>query len=469
MKMAPVTYHRPSSLDDALVLLAELDDDAKVLAGGQSLLPLMAMRLAAPAHLVDIAGIGLDTIASDDTGIRIGACVRHGQAERSPLVRAHVPLLAEALTQVGHRAIRTRGTVCGSLAHADPAAELPAVALALDATMIVRSTATTRSIPAADFFTGYLTTVLGPGELLTEVVFPYRPDRSGSAVYEVSRRHGDFALVGAAVEVALDAQGHPASAAVALFGVAPTPVRVEAAEAALVTGATLDRVAEVIRESIDPTGDVHATAAYRRHVAGVVSRRALALALERARAGAAGSRATGPAEHHPPPSAATTMVVNGRTVSIDAEPRRTLVEVLRDDLVLTGTHVGCEHGVCGACTVLVDGEPARSCLMLAAQAAGTRIETIESLAGDDGRFHPIQAAMIDSHGFQCAFCAPGFLMTIKALLDRDPTPDQDTVREELAGNLCRCTGYASILAGVEAVIRTNRGETNSGDEGSDHA
>ncbi len=155
------------------------------------------------------------------------------------------------------------------------------------------------------------------------------------------------------------------------------------------------------------------------------------------------------------PEAADTVsvsvVVNGRLSSLVIESRRTLAEVIREDLGLTGTHLGCEHGVCGACTVLMDGDPVRSCLVLAVQASGLAVETIESLA-EDGGFGPIQQAMWENHSFQCAFCAPGFLMTTKALLALNPHPTKDEIREELSGNLCRCTGYASIIAGVEAAI-----------------
>lgn len=148
---------------------------------------------------------------------------------------------------------------------------------------------------------------------------------------------------------------------------------------------------------------------------------------------------------------AVTLDVNGETRHLDVDPSRTLAEVLREDLHLTGTHLGCEHGVCGACTVAVDGAAARSCLQLAVQVDGCRIETVEGLARD-GEFHPIQEAMWDAHGFQCAFCAPGFIMTLYCLLNAGERPDRERLREELSGNLCRCTGYASILAGAEAAV-----------------
>lgn len=156
------------------------------------------------------------------------------------------------------------------------------------------------------------------------------------------------------------------------------------------------------------------------------------------------------------------LTVNGDAHRVRVEARRTLSDIIREDIGLTGTHLGCEHGVCGACTVLVDGQPARSCLMFAGQADGAAITTIEGLAQPDGTLHPIQQAMMDAHGFQCAFCSPGFLMSALALLDENPNPTNAEIREELSGNLCRCTGYQSIVAGVEravAVMRDQRGDT----------
>jgi carbon-monoxide dehydrogenase small subunit len=151
--------------------------------------------------------------------------------------------------------------------------------------------------------------------------------------------------------------------------------------------------------------------------------------------------------------------VNGAAQQVTVEARRTLSDVIREDIGLTGTHLGCEHGVCGACTVLVDGEPARSCLIFAGQAEGAEITTIEGLAQPDGSLHPIQQAMMDAHGFQCAFCSPGFLMSAVALLGENPDPTTAEIREELSGNLCRCTGYQSIVAGVERAVEIMKSET----------
>ena len=286
MKNPPFTYHRPESLDEALALLAEYGDEAKILAGGQSLLPVMALRLGRPEHLVDINRLpGLDTIAVSDAGVAIGALVRHVAAERSVELQTGAPLIHAAMPHVGHRAIRSQGTVCGSIAHADPAAEMPAVCLAAGATMVATSAEGTREIAAADFGEGYLTTALRPTEILTEVRFPaWSPTASGTVV-EVGRRHGDYALVGLACMV--DAPGGTIqSAALSFFGVDNTPVRIAEAEDFLV-GKSIDdadafaAAGDRVTATIEPAADVHATTNYRKHLAGVLTRRGLAEAASK--------------------------------------------------------------------------------------------------------------------------------------------------------------------------------------------
>ena len=282
MKAPPFTYHRPSSIEYALELLAEHGDDAKVLAGGQSLVPLMALRMGQPAHVVDIGGIAeLAEIGMVGSDLGIGAMVRHAQAERSPEVEAFAPLVHQALPWVGHRAIRSQGTVVGSIAHADPAAEMPAVALATGATMRARSTSGLREIPADEFFEGYLQTALRPDELLTAVQFPQWPERAVGSVVEVARRHGDYALVGLVTKLEVDG-GSITDAALAFFGAASTPVRVPEAEEMLVgqavTPGLFDEVGAIASGVLSPPGDIHGTTAYRKHLAGVLTRRGLAQA-----------------------------------------------------------------------------------------------------------------------------------------------------------------------------------------------
>ena len=290
MKPPPFTYHRPTSPDEALDLLAQLGDEAKVLAGGQSLVAILNLRLARPAHLIDINRLDgplAQIEAAADGGIRFGALVRQRAAEQAPLVRERAPLVAEALPYIGHQQIRNRGTICGNLAHADPASELPAVAVALDAQMIARSKARgERSIAAADFFRGYLTTALEPDELLVEFRLPAWPVGAGGSFQEVARRHGDYALVGVAAVVQVDATGTCTDARLGVTGAGPGPVRAREAEAALagqpLSTDAINAAAERVVAVLDPVSDVHATAAYRRHVAGVLARRALEAAAARA-------------------------------------------------------------------------------------------------------------------------------------------------------------------------------------------
>lgn len=286
--MKPVDFelHRPETLGEALALLAEHGDDGKVLAGGQSLVPLLNFRLARPAHLVDVGRIAsLAELRRTAAGLTVGAMVRQASAERSPAVTRHCPLLAAALPNIAHPPIRNRGTVGGSLAHGDPAAELPSVATALDAVFVAASVHGRREIPAAEFFRTHLVTALEPDELLIEIRFPATGSGTGAAFVEVGRRRGDFALVGVGVQVGVDGS-RVTDARVSFSGVADTPLRCRQVEDALRdTSADEDvlrAASRLARETVEPVGDLHATADYRRHVAGVLLARAVRQAYESA-------------------------------------------------------------------------------------------------------------------------------------------------------------------------------------------
>jgi carbon-monoxide dehydrogenase medium subunit len=289
----PVFEYVPaSSTEEALAALAARGEEAKLLAGGQSLVPLLNMRLATPACLVDLnRAVDLVGIEERAGGVAIGAMTRQRAVERSGLVGARVPLLAEAIGWVGHGPIRNRGTLGGSLAHADPAAELPAVAVCLDARVTVAARDGTRVLPARELFQAPLTTALRPAELLTEVWFPAAPPATGHAWLEVARRHGDYALVGVGAVVTL-AGGRVREARLCLTGVGGVPVRATGAETLLagqeLTPARLDAAASAVRAAIDPDTDIHAPASYRRHVAGVLAVRALRQAAARAAAAGRG-------------------------------------------------------------------------------------------------------------------------------------------------------------------------------------
>jgi aerobic carbon-monoxide dehydrogenase medium subunit len=282
MKPPPFVYHRPGDLDEALDVLAQFGGDAKVLAGGQSLVPLMSMRLASPGHLVDINHTdGLDNIRVGHDGVYVGARVRHATLEHDSAVHAVQPLLRQALVQVAHPTIRNRGTTVGSLVHADPAGEMTGVLALLGGTVTVRSQGMQRRIRADEFFLGPLESAVRPGELAVEAFFPALPPRTGTAWLEVSRRNGDYAICGVGALVTVDDELRIETARVGLVSVGPTPAVVDVTEA--LAGAPADGVdftaASVqVEAAIDPEPDIHATADYRRHLAGVLTARALAAA-----------------------------------------------------------------------------------------------------------------------------------------------------------------------------------------------
>ena len=284
MKPAPFDYVAPRSLDEAVAALAEGGTDAKLLAGGQSLIPLLNFRLARPALLVDLNRVAeLAYVRPRNRGTAIGAMTRQATIERDRALSEKQPLLAEAIRWVGHAAIRSRGTIGGSLAHADPAAELPAVAVCLDAQLGVVGPRGRRTVSADDFFVGYLTTVLQPDEILIETWLPPVKPRTGQAWLEFARRHGDFALAGVAVSLSLQDEV-VADARIVLTGVGGKPVRAREAETLLVGGSVHERAsaaAEAARSAIDPDADIHATKEYRAHLASVLTERAILLAHER--------------------------------------------------------------------------------------------------------------------------------------------------------------------------------------------
>lgn len=279
-------YAAPETLDQALGLLGEHGDEAKVLAGGQSLLPILHYRLARPRVVIDLNGLPFGDIAVDDGRVSLGALVRYHELEESDAIARRCPVLGEAARLIGNVRVRTLGTVGGSLAHADPAAELPAAMTALDARLAVASPSGRRTIAARDFFTGPLTTALAPDEILTGVEITAVPAH-GWAVEELSRRAGDFAIVAVVALVSLDRRGRVDDARVTFGGVADRPIQARAAEDALrgqePTSDALARAAQAARDALDPPSDAFVSGAYRRHVAGVLCRRALSRAVERAR------------------------------------------------------------------------------------------------------------------------------------------------------------------------------------------
>jgi CO/xanthine dehydrogenase FAD-binding subunit len=286
MKPAPFTYFAPGSLDEALSLLEEHDGEAKVLAGGQSLVPLMNFRLMRPRYLVDINGLKeLSQLKVSGGRLALGALTRQVEVERSAEVARSLPILSEAIGLVAHPAIRNRGTVGGSLVHADPAAEIPVVATALDAELELKSKKRGRSLKVEEFYLGYLTTGIAPDELLLGFSLELPPAGAGWAFTEYARRHGDFAIVAVAALLAFDTAGKTNYARIALGGVGPVPERCREAEALLMgkepTDALFREAAKAAASAIDPESDIHASASYRRQLSEVYVRRGLEVARGR--------------------------------------------------------------------------------------------------------------------------------------------------------------------------------------------
>ena len=388
MKPAPFAYTKAKTLKEAVTLLAKHKDDARLLAGGQSLIATLNMRLSAPDLLIDINGIkNLNGIAKKGKYVEIGALARHAQVERSDVIAKHAPLIALAMPHIGHPAIRNRGTFGGSIAFADPAAELPACLLALGGEIDIAGPRGKRKVKADAFFKGLFETALRPQEMITAIRIPAADKTTRVGFAELARRHGDYAIVGLAASARGNGKGL-ADVRLAYFGVGDTPVRAKKAEAALAAG---DVDAAVKALDLDPHDDVQATAKTKKHLAGVLLRRVAKQLMEARRM-----------SNH---TLDISLTVNGERVQKRVDARKTLVDFLRDDLVLTGSHVGCEHGVCGACTVRVDGEIVRGCLMLAAQCDGAKVETIEGLS-DSGEVADLQAAFEQRNALAVRLSAP---------------------------------------------------------------
>ena len=287
MKPSAFGYSRPESVAEAIAALAEAGPDGKVLAGGQSLVPLLSMRLAAPSHLVDINRLTeLSYISVADGQVRIGALARHAEVLRDPAVAAAAPLISDALALVAHPVIRNRGTTVGSIVHADPAGEMTAVLALLGGSVRLAGTGGERLVKAEDFFLGPLESDVQPGELATEAIFPVLASRVGGAFAEVSRRSGDYAICGVAALAQIDEDGRLVRARAAYLSVAGTPLVIDLSDACSGTASDDDVLAAAGRlaaGSVRPVSDIHATAAYRSHLGGVLTRRALAEAVAQAR------------------------------------------------------------------------------------------------------------------------------------------------------------------------------------------
>ena len=435
---APFAYERATSVDGAIEALQRLGSEARLIAGGHSLLPMMKLRLANPEHLIDINDLHeLSYIREEGDELRIGALTRHVELLKSDLLAERFPVFRDAEQVIADPVVRNRGTIGGSLCQADAAEDLSAVCSALKGSAVIRGSGGERVVSLDEFYIGPFMTAVGEGEMLTEVRLPLRRG-AGSAHEKVERRAGDWAVAAASAAVWVEGGTIARRRRGAERGGTDhrprdargrAPARQGAVGGALRAGGR-DRVGGLRPGAGRPrTGRLQAP--------------------PRGRA-----RKTRPSPRRGPCAAPggltmqVTITINGEAVSRDVEPRQLLVHFIRDTPGLTGTHWGCDTSNCGACVVLMDGQPVKSCTTLAAMCEGHEIRTVESLEVN-GQLDPVQQGFHEKHALQCGFCTPGMLMTGRALLDENPNPTELEIRTAISGAICRCTGYKNIVAAIQ--------------------
>ncbi len=473
-------YLEPSSLEEAVSLLSEYGDRAQVFAGGTYLLVQMKMERMAPEYVVNISKVpGLDGIGLQDGGLRVGALTTIRAVRNAPQIQADYTALADACAAFGSTQIQMMGTIGGNLCNGSPSSDTVPALMAFDAQLVLVGpdgkkpgfSEKTRFLPVEEFLVGPGKTALREGELLVAVTLP-SPRRGeagggvGSAFIKVSRVTADLAK--ASVAAVLVREGDRViHCRLALGSVGPTVLRARKAEAMLAGQPFSAELALeagwVASEEIAPIDDVRSTAWYRREVMKAMTHDVLRVAWERAgetsqRVSESASRRkvshnTQHATHLTHHASRIThheieLTVNGVKHRLWVKPNELLLNVLRERLELTGAKYGCGIGECGACTVLMDGKPVLSCLVLAIAADGSEVLTVEGLQGPDGELDPLQEAFIEHSAFQCGYCTPGMLMMTKSLLSENPSPTEDEIRDHLKGNRCRCTGFASIVRAV---------------------
>ncbi len=421
MLLREVEYARPSSVEEAVRLL-EAHDGARALAGGQTLINVMKARAASPDALVDLNRLDeLRRISVSGDTLEIGAMATYTQIMASSEVEVSRPILGEVSAQIADVQVRNRGTIGGNVCSNDPTNHLPPLLVALDATFTILGSGGERTVSAADFFLGVYLTAVAEGELLTSISLPAAGHAADGFASVTLGRDGTCIV----------------SAAATLEGGSPRIAIgcVDAVPVLLTPGGRRRREHPLGRRGRGPRAAFGRPRL--RRLPPAPGRR---LRDPRRAAGAGASAVS---------SHTVTVDVNGESYEREVDARRLLIHFLRDDLDLTGSHIGCDTGNCGACSVILDGTLVKSCMLLAVQADGAKIETVEGLAAG-GELTPLQQAFSDHHGLQCGYCTPGMLMSATALLRENPSPSEDDVRKGLQGNICRCTGYWNIFDAVRA-------------------
>ncbi|NPA93167.1 MAG: hypothetical protein GXO56_05760 [Chloroflexi bacterium] len=460
-------YILAANLEDALEALSQYGEKARVVAGATDLMLELQRRVRRGVEvLVDVTRIaGLDQVTLDADGwVHVGPLVTHNQAVVSPVLRRYGFPLAQASWGVGSPQIRNRGTIAGNLVTASPANDTIVPLMALGAQVTLRSTRGERVVPLAEFYTGVRRTVMAPDEMLTDIAFPaMRPNQRGVFLKMGLRQAQVISVVSAAVVLTFNGDVVE-DARITLGAVAPTIIRAPEAEAALkgkrLDDEVIEKAARLASEAARPIDDLRASADYRRRMVAVLVKRGLqrlAEGREREDFPEKPPLLWGKANPSPKPLEETLVLteatpirarVNGQEMALQGGFRKSLLRLLREEAGFTGPKEGCAEGECGACEIYLDGVAVLSCLVPAPRAYGSEIVTVEGLAQHEA-LHPVQQAFVDAGAVQCGYCTPGFVMTTVKLLEEDPHPDRETIRQALSGNLCRCTGYYKILRAVE--------------------
>ncbi len=468
-------YFTPTTLDAALELLAKHCENARIIAGGTDILIEMERKIRTPQVLIDITRIpGLDTITQENGQIHLGPRVTHNQVVGSALCVEKAYPLARACWEVGAPQIRNRATVAGNLITASPANDTITPLWALSAKVTLRSVRGERTLSFPEFFKGVRKTAMQPDELLTHISFmSLSPDDRGTFVKLALRRAQAISVVNAAVIVDGATNDNVSMASITLGSIAPTIILATRAGEWLqgkpLTDSVIARAGELAAADARPIDDIRGSAEYRREMVRVAVMRALAQlrdGTERngypvepvmlgpklyAKARTPSKRKIPKSEllvHEEDGDQLIVTTVNGKRYQVRGANDKTLLRMLREDIGLTGTKEGCAEGECGACTVFLDGTAVMSCLVAAPRAHGSDIVTVEGLA-QAGKLHPVQQAFIEEGAVQCGYCTPGFLMAGAKLLEEKPTPSRWEIEQAISGNLCRCTGYYTIIRAIE--------------------
>lgn len=461
-------YYSVSTLSEALSLLNQYQDTARIVAGGTDLiLELERGQRPTVTVIIDITRVkGLDQITLHGETIRLGPLVTHNHVVSSDLILSRALPLAQASWEVGAPQIRNRATIAGNLITASPANDTITPLMALGAEVTLASVDGERTLPLIDFYAGFRQTVLRPNEMLTAISFPAFAEHERGVFMKLGlRRAQAISVVDVAVVMGLDASQMVSSARITMGSVAPTIIHAPVAEKALIgrklTPETISEVAHLASLTPSPIDDVRSSADYRTEMIKVLVARALRqLAKDEVETGIptnppmlwGDNKATVvnglPEQIKHTSDTPIETTINGEVVTMDSGHHKSLLHWLREDAKLLGTKEGCAEGECGACTVFLDGAAVMSCMVHAPRAHNAEIVTIEGLQQDD-RLHPIQEAFIQEAAVQCGYCTPGFLMSGAKLLEEIETPNQEQINYSISGNLCRCTGYYKIVKAFE--------------------